>query len=138
MLTTGDFSHATFMNARFAYNEARSFWTDEQEFVVKPHARFLWRWKIRQLIERKVLTDRDDWYKHQIYLKRWPYIDPYREAQADKINLENVTITRQMIAARQDGIDWAEEIWPQWDRERQTISASSGPSDNGEQNNEQE
>lgn len=137
MLTTGDFSHATFMNARFAYNEARSFWVDEQEFVIKPMARKLWLWKINQLIKRKVLKARDDWHKHQIYLKRWPYIDPFREAQADKINLENVTVTRQMIAARQDGIDWAEEIWPQWDSERQTISASAGTDDNGEQNNEQ-
>jgi len=124
MLTTGDFSHATFMNGRFAYNEARAFWRDEQELVVRPLVRRLWLWKIGQLIDRGKLKERDDWAAHQIYLKRWPYVDPYREAQADKIHLENGTTTRTEIVARQDGLDWAEEVWPERVKEEETIRDS--------------
>jgi len=124
MLTTGDFSHATFMNGRFAYNEARAFWRDEQELIVRPLIRRLWMWKIRQLIDRGELKERDDWAAHQIYLKRWPYVDPYREAQADKINLENGTTTRTEIVARQEGLDWSEEVWPERVKEEETIRDS--------------
>jgi len=141
MLTTGDFSNATFMNGRFAYNEARAFWRDQQELVVRPLVRRLWLWKIRQLIDRKVLTQRDDWTAHQIYLKRWPYVDPYREAQADKIELlDNLTTTRTDIAARQ-GRDWSEEILAQRVKEENEIAESGvvltpqkqAPQSNGEE-----
>ena len=124
MLTTGDFSHATFMNGRFAYNEARAFWKDEQELVVRPLVRKMWLWKIRQLIDRNVLTNRDDWQNHQIYMKRWPYVDPFREAQADKIHLENATSTRTGIVARNEGTDWSEEVWPVRVKEEKEITDS--------------
>jgi capsid protein len=40
-------------------------------------------------------------YRHDVVCKRWPYVDPYREAQADQIQLENKTTSRIKICARQ-------------------------------------
>ena len=124
MLTTGDFSHATFMNARFAYNEARAFWRDEQELVMRQLVRRLILWKLRDLIDRGELADRDDWNKNRIYLKRWPYVDPFREAQANKLLLENDITNRTDIVAAQDGRDWYEEIWKQRVKEEEIIAES--------------
>jgi len=101
MLMTGDFSGATFMNSRVAYQEARDTWYDEQELVIKPFVRRLWIWKLQQWIAEKKLTQRDDWRKHEILCKRWPYVDPFKEAKADEVQLRNGTTTRTGICARQ-------------------------------------
>ncbi len=110
MLISGDFSGATFMNSRFAYNEARDFWQDEQQLVMVPLIRRLWLWKIRELIDSGELTERKDWANHKIYCKRWPYIDPYKEAMADKVSLANGVMTRTEIVARQNGTEWKDLI----------------------------
>jgi len=101
MLITGDFSGATFMNARIAYQEARENWKDEQNLVLKPFIRRVWLWKVAKWIERGDLTARDDWKRHEIWCKRWPYVNPYQEADADKLQLANGTMTRTEICARQ-------------------------------------
>lgn len=101
MLMTGDFSGATFMNSRVAYQEARDTWHDEQELVIKPFVRRMWLWKMQQWIERKELTKRDDWARYEILCKRWPYVDPWKESKADEQQLKNGTINRHKICARQ-------------------------------------
>jgi len=101
MLVTGDYSGATFMNSRVAYQEARDTWADEQELVIKPFLHRVWLWKVSQWIARKKLTERDDWALHEIQCKRWPYVDPYKESMADKQQLANGTTTRTDICARQ-------------------------------------
>jgi len=101
MLITGDYSGATFMNSRVAYQEARDTWYDEQELVIKPFVRRLWMLKVQQWIERKALTERDDWARYEILCKRWPYVDPWKESKADEQQLKNGTTTRTVIAARQ-------------------------------------
>ena len=101
MLITGDYSGATFMNSRVAYQEARDTWQDEQELVIKPFVRRLWMLKLQQWIERKELTRRDDWARYEILCKRWPYVDPWKESKADEQQLKNGTINRHTICARQ-------------------------------------
>ncbi len=123
MLVSGDFSHATFMNSRFAYGEFRSFAIDEQEFVLRRPASGMWLWKMKDLIDRKELTKREDWNAHQIYFKRWPYVDPSRERLADKIALESADTNHTIIAAR-EGIDWKEDIWDQRVKEEEMIKKS--------------
>jgi len=73
----------------------------EQDNVVKPFESRVWRWKIAELIERKILTPRDDWAAHEVISNRWPYVDPYKEAMADKVQLANNTTNRTLICARQ-------------------------------------
>ncbi|MBA7613758.1 hypothetical protein ES703_21014 [subsurface metagenome] len=109
MLMTGDYSGATFMNSRVAYQEARDTWHDEQELVIKPFVRRLWLLKLQQWIERKALTECEDWARHDILCKRWPYVDPLKESMADKRQLENGTTTRTIINARQ-GRDFKDVI----------------------------
>ena len=119
MLVTGDFSGATFMNARIAYQEVRDNWRDEQELVIKPFVRRTWLWKLRQWIENKQLTEREDWARHEIFCKRWPYVDPFRESQSDKIQLENGTTNRTAICARHG--DEFNDITEQRDKEEKLL-----------------
>jgi len=101
MLVTGDYSGATFMNSRVAYQEARDNWHDEQELVIKPFVRRLYNWKLQQWIRRKNLKARDDSGRFEIMCKRWPYVDPFKEAKADEVQLRNGTTNQTVICARQ-------------------------------------
>lgn len=108
-LVSLDFHGVTNVNARLIFSEARGNWKDEQEFVVRPFVRKVWVYKINQWIERGLLSDRKDKYSSEIFLKRWPYVDPYKEANADKLRLEEGVTTRTAIAAR-EGKDFKEVI----------------------------
>lgn len=101
MLATGDFSGATYMNTRVAYQEARHIWRDEQALIIKPFVRRLWLLRLEQWIKRKVLTECKDWARHEILCKRWPYVDPWKESKADEQQLKNGTTTRTAICGRQ-------------------------------------
>lgn len=101
MLVTGDYAGATFMNSRVAYQEARDTWHDEQELVIKPFVRRLWMLKVQQWIERKELSKSKDSGRFEILCKRWPYVDPWKEAKADEQQLKNGTTNRSIINARQ-------------------------------------
>ena len=101
MLITLDFSGSTFMNARLAYQKVQENWQAEQNLLVKPFVSRVWRWKLESLIQREVLDRRDDWMSHQIICNRWPYVDPFKESKADDQQLNNGTLTRTEICARQ-------------------------------------
>jgi len=101
MLVTGDYSGATFMNSRIAYQEAQQEWLDEQELVIKPFVRRLYLLKLQQWIGKKALKERKDSGRFEILCKRWPYVDPWKESKADEQQLKNGTTTRSIIAARQ-------------------------------------
>ena len=101
MLITLDFAGATFMNARIAYQKVQEAWQGEQDFVVKPLVWRSYRWFIDKMIKESKLKDRSDKYACQVQCHRWPYVDPYKEGMADKIQLINGTTTRHKIIARQ-------------------------------------
>ena len=109
MLATLDYSGATFMNARIAYQEAWDNWKDEQNLVIKPLVSRIWRWKVAQWIARGDLSPKDDAFAHEVICKRWPYVDPYKEAMSDKVDLENGTNTRTAICAR-SGRDYRDVV----------------------------
>jgi len=101
MIMTGDYSGATFMNSRVAYSEARDTWNDEQELLIKPFVRTLYLYKLKEWIARKKLSERIDWNRFNVSCKRWPYVDPFKEAKADEQQLKNGTTTRTQICQRQ-------------------------------------
>ena len=101
MLITGDFSGATFMNARIAYQKAQEFWRTEQNDVLKPFMWAVWRWFIDRMVASGELTDRPDKYAVDVQCNRWPYVDPFKEAKADEQQLKNRTINRTIICSRQ-------------------------------------
>lgn len=96
MLITLDFSGATFMNARIAYQKVQDAWQREQEWVVKPFVSRVWRWFVASKFE-----EREGMFGCEIECNRWPYVDPYKEAMADKLQLENKTTNRTVICSRQ-------------------------------------
>lgn len=128
MLVTLDFQGATYMNARIAYQKAQEAWEGEQEEVVKPFCRRTWRWFIDRMVRERQLPastlKRDDLYRHEVLCNRWPYVDPYREAQADQLQLDNMTTTRKGICARQ-GTEW-DEVLLELQREAEQIAAVRG------------
>lgn len=99
MLITLDFSGATFMNARIALQQVQKLWMAEQERVLKPFVWRVWRWWVNRQIRLGLLPDHPDKYNITVFCNRWPYVDPYREAQAEKISLENRTENRHEICA---------------------------------------
>lgn len=106
MLITLDFAGATFMNARIAYQKVQDAWTREQDWVVKPSCSRTWRWKISRLLETGKIKLSNDTkkkvsiFRHEVFCKRWPYVDPWKEAKADETELANRTTTRTEICAR--------------------------------------
>jgi len=121
MLITLDFSGATFMNARIAYQKVQSKWIKEQNFILKPFVSRTWNWKIAQWISEGKLTAKEDAFSHEVICNRWPYVNPYQEAQADEQELRNGTTTRTRIAARK-GEDF-EDIIDERRREDDYIAA---------------
>ncbi len=109
MLIGLDFSGVTFMNARIAYSEARDNWTGEQEDVIKPFASRVYRWWLQNLIASKQIKVKTNGntFRHEVICKRWPYVDPFKEAKADDQQLKNGTTNRTIICARQ-GEDFSE------------------------------
>lgn len=104
MLITMDFSGATFMNARLAYQKAQEEWQAQQDLIVKPFVSRVWRWKIARLIETKQIKTKklaDQVFRHEVLCRRWPYVDPFKEAKADEQQIKNGTTTRTIICARQ-------------------------------------
>lgn len=120
MLITLDFSGATFMNARIAYQECRASWQNVQDVVVKPFVSRVWRYKVNEWIKRKLITPNDDIYKHEIVCKKWPYVDPIKESKADEMELKNRTTTRTLICARK-GLDY-EDVDKQLTKENAAIA----------------
>jgi len=108
-LVTLDFSGATYMSTRVALGAAHDNWITEQSIVVKPIVRRIWLWKVQQWIADGKLPQREDWNKHEIICKRWEYVDPSREAQADELDLANGTTTRTGICARK-GLEFKDII----------------------------
>ncbi|MBW2673918.1 MAG: phage portal protein [Deltaproteobacteria bacterium] len=87
MVGTLDFSGATFMNARIAYQAAQKNYRREQAHIVIPWATRIARWRLDKAIADGDLTARET-YGIEIKCQRWPYVDPYRESQANKNNLD--------------------------------------------------
>ncbi|HOU11459.1 MAG TPA: phage portal protein, partial [Clostridiales bacterium] len=100
MLMTGDYSGATFMNARIAYQQAQKNWRCEQKVISKFVSR-TYRWKMTQWLNSGKIKDRRGIFNHEIYCNRWPYVDPTKEADADRQQIENRTLTRTEICAKQ-------------------------------------
>lgn len=104
MLITGDYSGATFMNTRVAYGQVQDAWKAEQTDVVIPFGSRCWRWFVDGVIasgEIKTNIDEKKLYGHEVRCRRWPYVDPFKEAKADEFQLKNGTTSRTQICARQ-------------------------------------
>lgn len=101
MLITQDLSGATFMNARIANQMAQERWRKVQSYVVKPLASRWYLWQTeRDIASGELAPAPEDWRKHEVFCRRWPYVDPEKEAKADEIELRNGTTSRTFICSR--------------------------------------
>lgn len=107
MLVTLDFSGATFMNARIAYQAAQKNYKREQEFVVKPMARILYSWWLADAIARREIKPIEKAFRCNVICQRWPYVDPFKEASANEKELANRTTTEGTIIEN-SGLDYRE------------------------------
>jgi len=124
MLILLDYSGATFMNARIAYQQAQKTWVTEQSDVVVPFVSRVWLWFIARMLAEKKLSAPDDAFVHEVICNRWPYVDPYKEAIANKVELENRTTTRKKICARNG--DEFDDIVADIKKEEEILSGLSG------------
>ena len=129
MLVTLDFSGATYMNARIAYQAAQKNFRREQDQVIKPMVSRIWRWWLAQKIAAGQIKDRRDAFAHEVICQRWAYVDPYREAQADKIELQNRTTSRTQVCARK-GLD-VRDLDEERGRDRQSETDAGEPNADG-------
>jgi capsid protein len=97
MLVTLDFSGATFMNARIAYQAAQKNYKREQEFVIRPLARTLYFWWLADAIRRGDITPIDNAFRCKVICQSWPYVDPLKEAASAEKELANGTTTEGTI-----------------------------------------
>lgn len=107
ILVTGDFSGATFMNTRIAYQKVQDMWEPEQNDTLVPFARKLRMWKVAQWIEQGRFPNKAGIFGHVVRCRRWPYVDPYKEAMGDKVELANGTTNQTLICARK-GLEFDE------------------------------
>lgn len=112
MLITLDFAGATFMNARIAYQKVQDAWLREQDWVVKPFVSRVWRWRLQRLLDSKDIKVNNEElrkkiFRHEVLCKKWPYVDPWKEAKADEQEMQNGTRDPIEICARQ-GRDFEE------------------------------
>jgi lambda family phage portal protein len=103
MLVTLDFSGATFMNARIAYQAAQKNYKREQQFVVKPMAKTLYSWWLADAIRRRDISPIDNAFRSQIICQRWPYVDPAKDASANQMEIESGTTTEGTIIEGKGG-----------------------------------
>jgi len=108
-LALGDYSQATYMNMRAALMEVHQNWSVQQDFLVRPLARRIWNYYIAKWVASGDLSDRTDKFAAEVIGKKWPYIDPTRDAAADDQNLKLGVTTRAAICARQ-GHEWKDTL----------------------------
>jgi lambda family phage portal protein len=126
MLVTMDFSGATFMNARLAYQKVQEEWQAQQDDVIKPFVSRVWRWKIQQLIDSKqIKTNNEKILHHEVLCRRWPYVDPFRESEAHEQEFFNGTNTRTEVCASQ-GRDF-KDVTDELDREENYRATKNVP-----------
>lgn len=113
MIATGDLSGATFMNARIANQQWKKPLNREQSQVLIPYAGWIRNcWLTRWIKKTKIKSLPEYPYRHEVYCQQMEYVDPSKEANADKIRKENRLGETEATILRKRGID-PREYWLQ-------------------------
>jgi capsid protein len=105
MIATGDLSGATFMNARIANQHWKKNLEREQAHVVKPKAALLRNlWLAGWMKREKIKNVPDRPFRCEVICQKQEYVDPVKEATADKVELESgATIISNVLEKK--GVD---------------------------------
>ena len=138
-----DFSGTTYSQARSALLEARRMFSRRQiwlrnSFLQPVFEMVLEEAWLKGLIEIPDFYDRFDlWTSARWITPGWGWVDPVKEAQAEKLKLEMGVTTRSKIVASNDGGDWS-DVARQLEEENEILeeiggtgveSSSSSPKD---------
>jgi len=85
-----DFSAGNFSSQRMALEEARRSFRRWQQFCHRKLCMPWYRWQIARAVAGGILPARDDIFKANVQWPGWPYIEPYKEANANKIAVEGL------------------------------------------------
>lgn len=109
-----DSSITNFSGWRGAIDQARIGWKHDQKWFTGQFHSKVYRWKVSQWLRQDaklagLVTQDVNPYAHKFIPPTWPYIEPSKEAAADKIRIDNrLTSPRRAHAER--GQDYAEVI----------------------------
>lgn len=108
-----DTSDTTFHGYRGELQQARKGFERVHRWFTGRFRFPVWRWLVRHWapdlgMAAQRLIERGRLYRVKWPLPSWPYVDPLKDAQADKIRLENGTPPRTIAAER--GTDWETDV----------------------------
>ena len=110
-----DPTQTNFSGWRGAVDQARLGFKQLQQMLVDKFHRPIWRFKVLQWIDedndlRRIYERKGDKiFLHRWHLPTWPYIEPHKDAQTDKLRIEaNLTSPRRVQAER--GRDYQEIV----------------------------
>lgn len=110
-----DFSQGNFSSQRMAIEEARKGAERVQESLPRRFHRHVYRWKVRGWIAAGLIpaalaaSAGPKLFAHKWNGRGWAYIDPQRDAQADKLRLENMLVSPRDLATER-GYDFDEIV----------------------------
>ena len=132
-----DYSRVNFSSARAAMNRDRRTFKALQELLVDTFLNRVWYEWVRGavLVGRPgfpapgpFLDDPDQYLRVRWRKPGWDTVNPVDDAQADRIMLQDGTITREEICAKR-GVDW-EELGRQWKLENSLFGMAGDPAKN--------
>jgi capsid protein len=85
-----DFSQGNFSSQRMALEEARRSFRRWQQFCHRKLCMPWYRWQIARGVASGELPARDDIFKANVQWPGWPYIEPFKEANANRIAVEGL------------------------------------------------
>lgn len=85
-----DFSQGNFSSQRMALEEARRSFRRWQQFCHRKLCMPWYRWQIARGVASGQLPAREDIFKANVQWPGWPYIEPFKEANANRIAVEGL------------------------------------------------
>lgn len=108
-----DFSQGNFSSQRMAIEEARKGAERVQESLPRRFHRHVYRWKVREWVAAGKIAPQQAGnprlMAHKWNGRGWAYIDPQRDAQADKLRMENMLVSPRDLATER-GYDFDEIV----------------------------
>ena len=106
-----DFSQGNFSSQRMAVEEARKGAERVQESLPRRFHRHVYRWKVREWVATGKINAAQAanpaLFAHKWNGRGWAYIDPQKDATADKMRLENMLVSPRDLATER-GYDFDE------------------------------
>ena len=85
-----DFSQGNFSSQRMALEEARRSFRRWQQFCHRTLCMPWYRWQIARAVASGELPAREDIFSANVQWPGWPYIEPFKEANANRIAVEGL------------------------------------------------